>query len=38
MDVQKEINMKISNCVLEDSDEILSLYQSARDLQTKKQW
>ena len=28
--------MKINNCVLEDIYEILSLYQSARDLQTKK--
>jgi len=36
MDILKEINGKISNCVLEDSDNILSLYQSARDLQTQK--
>ena len=36
MDTQKEINVKIINCVLEDSDKILSLYQAARDLQTIK--
>jgi hypothetical protein len=32
----KEINGKISNCILKDSDTILSLYKSARDLQTQK--
>ena len=32
----KEINEKISNCILKDSDTILSLYHSARDLQTQK--
>jgi ribosomal protein S18 acetylase RimI-like enzyme len=36
MDVLKKINGKISNCILEDSDRILSLYQSARDLQIQK--
>lgn len=35
MDVLK-IKEKISNCKLEDGDTILSLYQSARDLQTQK--
>jgi len=36
MEILKEINGKISTCMLEDSDTILSLYQSARDLQTQK--
>jgi hypothetical protein len=36
MDILKEINGKISNCILKDSDTILSLYKSARDLQTQK--
>jgi hypothetical protein len=36
MDMLKGINGKISNCILEDSNKILSLYQSARDLQTQK--
>ena len=36
MDILKGIKEEISNCALEDSDNILSLYQSARDLQTKK--
>jgi len=36
MKTQREISAGITNCVWEDSDEILSLYQSARDLQTKK--
>jgi len=36
MDILKGVNHKISNCILEDSDKILSLYQSARDLQTQK--
>jgi len=36
MEVLKGINDKINNCILKDSDTILSLYQSARDLQTQK--
>jgi len=36
MDILKGIKEEIINCALEDSDNILSLYQSARDLQTKK--
>ncbi|HEU5168338.1 MAG TPA: GNAT family N-acetyltransferase [Chitinophagaceae bacterium] len=36
MDTLKEVNEKISSCVLTDSENILSLYQSARDLQTQK--
>jgi ribosomal protein S18 acetylase RimI-like enzyme len=36
MDTLKWINGKISNCVLNDGNHILSLYQSARDLQTQK--
>jgi len=36
MDTLKGIGEKINNCSLEDSDKILSLYQSARDLQTQK--
>ena len=27
---------KIENCLMDDADEILSLYQSARELQTSK--
>jgi len=36
MNTQREIHMGINNCVLEDTDEILSLYQSARDIQIQK--
>jgi ribosomal protein S18 acetylase RimI-like enzyme len=36
MDILKGISEKISNCVLNDSNSILSLYKSARDLQTQK--
>src|SRR4030095_9693403 len=36
MDILEGIGEKINNCSLEDSDKILSLYQSARDLQTQK--
>jgi len=36
MEILKGVNGKISNCVSEDSNNILSLYQSARDLQTQK--
>ena len=36
MNILKEVNGKISNCILKDSDTILSLYKSARDLQTQK--
>jgi GNAT superfamily N-acetyltransferase len=32
-----EIQAQINNCALDDSDEILSLYKSARDLQTQKE-
>ena len=31
-----DMQAKITNCVLEDSDDILSLYESARNLQTQK--
>ena len=31
------MNGKIENCIINDIDEILSLYESARDLQTKKE-
>ena len=30
------MNEKIENCIMDDADNILSLYQSARDLQTSK--
>jgi hypothetical protein len=30
------MNEKIENCLVDDVDNILSLYQSARDLQTSK--
>ena len=36
MAILKELDGKISTCMLKDSDMILSLYQSARDLQTQK--
>jgi ribosomal protein S18 acetylase RimI-like enzyme len=36
MNTQKEINMKIENCTMADADTILSLYESARQLQTQK--
>jgi ribosomal protein S18 acetylase RimI-like enzyme len=36
MEIRKGVNQKISNCVLDDRDKILSLYKSARDLQTQK--
>src|SRR4030095_10749604 len=36
MEMLKGINGKIRNCILEDGDNILSLYKSARDLQTQK--
>lgn len=36
MDTLKEVNEKISSCVLTDSENILSLYLSARNLQTQK--
>ena len=36
MDRLKEVNGKIDNCTLKDSDTILWLYKSARDLQTQR--
>jgi hypothetical protein len=36
MNARKETDMKINNCAMEDVKEILSLYESARDLQTQK--
>ena len=36
MNTQKEVNVKIENCSMDDANDILSLYQSARDLQTQK--
>src|SRR4030095_836080 len=36
MDILKRVNEKINNCIVDDSDKILSLYQSARDLQMQK--
>jgi len=36
MDRLKEVNGRIDNCTLKDRDTILSLYKSARDLQTQK--
>jgi hypothetical protein len=30
--------MKIDNCLMNDADEILSLYEAARDLQTQRKW
>jgi len=37
MSTQKEVTTEINNCVLEDINTILSLYQSARDLQTQRE-
>lgn len=36
MDILKEIDGKIINCISKDTDTILSLYRSARDFQTQK--
>ena len=36
MNTQKAIDMKVNNCLMDDANEILSLYESARSLQTQK--